>query len=279
MSDLNKAVQMIAGVPVTPATIQRIQAIAHSLGMSENDAMLPILVMLDTYHGAFSGAPAVVAEAINKASQNVSGVIDAAAIKSVAREATNAKQDINAAAVTAVSGLTEVAKQAIIKAGNDIAGVDKENAKAHVIREQTSLLKHYAVIGAGLVVASLLAGAGIMYGATSAKLYSAKQDVQAAVERAVSAENGSTAAAEAAVSAATQKLSNELETLRASTAWAATKEGILVSSCNVQGWRIESYTDGTKMCITNEAVKSFMGKDTPQTGFWITGNATKAKKK
>lgn len=269
MSDLNKAVQMIAGVPVTPATIQRIQAIAHSLGMSENDAMMPILVMLDTYHGAFSGAPAVVAEAINKASQNVSGVIDAAAIKSVAREATNAKQDINAAAVTAVSGLTEVAKQAIIKAGNDIAGVDKENAKAHVIREQTALLKHYAGIGAALVLVAVLGGAGAMYGATSAKLYSAKQDVQAAEERAATAEKGSAAAVTAAADAVAKKMAAELDAMRASSAWAGTKDGRLVSSCNVKGWRVQEYTDGTKMCVTNEAVKSLIGKDAAEVGFWM----------
>ncbi len=269
MSDLNKAVQMIAGVPVTPATIQRIQAIAHSLGMSENDAMMPILVMLDTYHGAFSGAPTVVAEAINKASQNVSGVIDAAANKSVAREVTNAKQDINSAAVAAVGGLTEVAKQAIIKAGNDIAGVDKENAKAHVIREQTALLKHYAGIGAALVLVAVLGGAGAMYGATSAKLYSAKQDVQAAVERAVSAENGSATAAAAAVDTATRKLRDELASVRAAARWAGTEDGMLVSTCQVPGWRIEKYKDGTAICVTREEQKNLIGKNEPAIMFWL----------
>ena len=245
------------------------------LNTTPDDAMLAVMLLLKHDREQFSKIPAAIDSAAEKAEKRV----DDGAQKSFERAKSNLEVDMQRAATKALGNLTDVAKEVVINAGKTISAVDKENAKAHVIREQTVLMRHYAGIGAALVLASLLGGAGIMYGATSAKLYSAKQDVQAAVERAVSAENGSTAAAEAAVSAATQKLSNELETLRASTAWAATKEGILVSSCNVQGWRIESYTDGTKMCITNEAVKSFMGKDTPQTGFWITGNATKAKKK
>lgn len=260
---------MIAGVQVTPATIQRIRAIAHSLGLSENDAMLPILIMLDTYHGTFSSAPTAVVEAIKKASKDVSGTIDAAAKKSVGQAVVDARQDINAAAVAAFGGLAEEAKQVVIKAGKDIAAIDADNAKAQVIQEQTALLRNYAVVGVGLFLASLLAGAGIMYGATSATLYSAKQDVQAALERAAAAESGAAAAVTAAVSDATKKFNSEFAMLKSGNSWSASAEGVKVINCKMPTWRIAEYTDGTRQCITNPAVKNIIGDDTKAVGFWM----------
>lgn len=56
-NDPRKAMQLIGGVEPSREQIQRVQAIAHSLGIGENDAMLPILIALETYHSSFSTMP------------------------------------------------------------------------------------------------------------------------------------------------------------------------------------------------------------------------------
>lgn len=53
MNDIKPAMKLIGGVEPTPQQVQRVQAIAHSLGIASNDPMLPILIALDAYHGAF----------------------------------------------------------------------------------------------------------------------------------------------------------------------------------------------------------------------------------
>ena len=51
------AMKLIGGVEPTREQIQRVMSIAHSLGMSANDGMLPILIALDTYYDAFARMP------------------------------------------------------------------------------------------------------------------------------------------------------------------------------------------------------------------------------
>lgn len=58
MSDVRQAMMLIGGVEPTPQQIQRVQAIAHSLGIANNDPMMAILIALDCYHGAFKELPA-----------------------------------------------------------------------------------------------------------------------------------------------------------------------------------------------------------------------------
>lgn len=177
------------------------------------------------------------------------------------------------AAAKAFSGLTEEARQAVISAGKDVAAVSVRRQKLN-LREKTLICakKRSPPVALGSM---LMLGLGGAIGFFSASSSSASQIAQldaaakAAEVRAVAAESSSAAAAESAADAATKKLSTELAQVRESARWAGTKEGILVSSCNVQGWRVESYTDGTKMCITSEAVKNLIGKDTPHTGFWL----------
>lgn len=57
MSDIKEAMRLIGGIAPTPQQIQRVQAIAHSLHVAENDPMLSILIALDCYHGVFSDLP------------------------------------------------------------------------------------------------------------------------------------------------------------------------------------------------------------------------------
>lgn len=57
MSDIREAIKLISGKESSAEQVQRIQAIAHSCGFALNDSMMPILIVLDTYHGAFKELP------------------------------------------------------------------------------------------------------------------------------------------------------------------------------------------------------------------------------
>ena len=67
MSDIKKAMKLIGGIESTPEQVQRVQAIAHSLGVSDNDPMLSILLALDCYHGVFKEVPARIKSAADLA--------------------------------------------------------------------------------------------------------------------------------------------------------------------------------------------------------------------
>ena len=57
MADIRKAISLISGGEPSPQQVQRVQAIAHSLDIPNNDPLLPILIALDAYHGVFSELP------------------------------------------------------------------------------------------------------------------------------------------------------------------------------------------------------------------------------
>lgn len=110
MSDIREAMKLIGGVEPTPQQIQRVQAIAHSLGIPANDAMMPILIALDCYHGAFSTLPAKAQAEANTAA------------KSAADQSTAA---LNEAMVRAVTNLGPQIRTSIVKLANDIKQIDK----------------------------------------------------------------------------------------------------------------------------------------------------------
>lgn len=80
MADLREALRLITNAEPTPEQIQRVQAIAHALDIPKTDAMLPILVALDAYHGVFTRLPAecqVVAEQVAAAAgQQAQAMVD-----------------------------------------------------------------------------------------------------------------------------------------------------------------------------------------------------------
>lgn len=55
---LRDALRAISGREPAPTDVQRLIALARVLGMRKDDGMLPILAVLDTYHGIFSRLPA-----------------------------------------------------------------------------------------------------------------------------------------------------------------------------------------------------------------------------
>lgn len=58
LNGLREALRTISGTEPAPGDVQRLMALARVLGMRTDDGMLPILAVLDTYHGIFARLPA-----------------------------------------------------------------------------------------------------------------------------------------------------------------------------------------------------------------------------
>ena len=110
MSDIPKAIRLIGGVEPTLEQLRHVQAIAHSLDIPANDAMMPILLMLDTYHGVFSALPEKVLKAANAAAINA---------------AAQSTEAVNTAVAQAVSNLGPKVGEAVVKVANDMNRVNK----------------------------------------------------------------------------------------------------------------------------------------------------------
>lgn len=110
MSDMRQAIKLIGGIEPTPQQMQRVQAIAHSLGIPNNDAMMPILIALDCYHGAFNEMPA-----------KAQAAADAIAKSTVNKTTT----ELDGAMAKAITNMGPRVGDAIIKVANDINQVDK----------------------------------------------------------------------------------------------------------------------------------------------------------
>lgn len=110
MADIRAAISLIAGVEPTPAQVQRVQAIAHSLDIGPTDAMLPILIALDTYHAAFTDMPAACERAAH-----------AAAISAQHRAAA-ASTDV---VMGAINRMAPAFADTLDKIAIDVAGKDK----------------------------------------------------------------------------------------------------------------------------------------------------------
>jgi len=106
MSDVKKAMKLIGGVEPTPEQVNRVMAIAHSLNIGNNDPLLPMLIAMDCYHGAFSTLPEknriAANEAANMSAKMIQQHIDrvlAEAVSAITPTMTSAMNDV---AVTAV---------------------------------------------------------------------------------------------------------------------------------------------------------------------------------
>lgn len=107
MANLPEAMKLITGTEPTPEQIQRVQAIAHSLDMSMKDAMFPILVALDQYHGIYTRLPGEVAastkDLTTAAANNAATQAQAAVNKAVAALVPSVEQAVSKAAANAVN--------------------------------------------------------------------------------------------------------------------------------------------------------------------------------
>ena len=106
MANLPEAMKLITGTEPTPEQIQRVQAIAHSLDMSMKDAMFPILVALDQYHGIYTRLPGEVAastkDLTTAAANNAATQAQAAVNKAVAALVPSVENAVSKAAASAV---------------------------------------------------------------------------------------------------------------------------------------------------------------------------------
>ncbi|CDW96497.1 MULTISPECIES: hypothetical protein [unclassified Thiomonas] len=148
MSDLRASIQLITGAEPTPQTLQRVQAIAHALGIPANDAMFPILVMLDSYHGAFSKLPADVAASNKQAAE-----------QSARQAAAQAQAEVN----KAVAALVPTVEQAV---GRAAAGAVR---RIQFGRSMFSLVAAMLVLAVAFGL-GWVAGAQILYTAEAGKL-------------------------------------------------------------------------------------------------------------
>lgn len=103
MSDTRAAMKLIGGIEPTPQQVQRVQAIAHSLDIPANDAMMPILIMLDAYYGAFSALPERAQKAADRAAESAERQSKVTVDKSVAL----AIQNLSPAAEKAFGAVVE----------------------------------------------------------------------------------------------------------------------------------------------------------------------------
>ena len=110
MSDIKEAMRLIGGVSPSPEQVRRVQAIAHSLDIPNNDPMMMLYVALDCYTGVFSELP----EKMKKAAGD--------AAKNAADQSTIA---VNTAVAKAVSSLGPQVGESIVRVANDINQIDK----------------------------------------------------------------------------------------------------------------------------------------------------------
>lgn len=99
MSNIKAISKLIAGTEPTSEQVQRVQAIAHGLNIPNNDAMMPILIALEQYHGIFSALPSRMQSAANITAQNAVAQSTAAINQAVARAVTNLGPQVGEAIV------------------------------------------------------------------------------------------------------------------------------------------------------------------------------------
>lgn len=97
MSDIREAIRLISGKEPSPEQVNRIQAIAHNCGFALNDAMMPVLIALDAYHGAFKELPGRAQQAADEITSNASKqtrfVVERTVAESLVPVATKAFKD------------------------------------------------------------------------------------------------------------------------------------------------------------------------------------------
>lgn len=213
MSDIRNGIKTISGSEPTPAQIARVTSIAHDFDISKNDALFPLFVALDQYHGIFGELP----EKMKKAAA------------AVAKEAAaNTTHQVNLGLVNAISSM-----------GPQIGEALTEHAQAltHVDRAKW--------IG-GAVIASLLAVSLAFGGGYSAGVDSGK------AEAVMGAAWMTTPAGQAALEAYQKnpKVAEWANSKAAKTAFALSKitDIAALAECSKPGWEKEKKPDNTVFC-------------------------------
>lgn len=245
MSNIREAIRLISGKEPTQEQVQRVQAIAHSCGFSASDAMMPILIALDSYHAAFSELPARAQQAADSIAENTERETRLVVEKTV------------------VGALVPVAERAFEN------GVSKYTTKLERAAAHKSL-GFVAVAAVGVLLAGFAAG-------WSGGSWWRGNDDQEKVERALKAQDGveariatQIAADNKLIAAANSRADAVAATANASNEWARTQQGRLAYQFFVFGngeaaaqcspglhWQKMKSADGKNVCVPQH--KGFFG--------------------
>lgn len=245
MSDIRNGIKSISGNDPTPEQIARITGIAHDFDIPKNDAMFPIMVMLDQYHGAFSELPKKVNDAVNN---SVTAAERAADL--VVNDASKKVQTIVA------SSLTPLAEAAFEK------GIKKYMHQIDAEAESAAWYKTMPVAIAAVAIAVLVGiGLGWAGGTWARSDADATAIAAAAVAQRTVASQLAQKDAEAAVAALKTEQAAAIANLSAARGWAGTAEGQLAykfftlgsgaiaARCQAKHWTVGKTAQGQKLCI------------------------------
>lgn len=257
MSDIKEAMRLIGGVAPSPEQVRRVQSIAHSLGIPNNDPLMMQYVALDCYFGVFSELP----EKINKVVND--------SVKTAERAADLVVTDASRKVQSVVAGnLAPLASVAFAEGVRKyIDRLENEAANSAQIRAMP--------IALGAVAIAVLVGLGIGWGggtwarsASDEKLITAAAASQAAVSGQLEKKDLTTVAAIADMKSETDSKIAEIkadskktiENLSAAKTWYTTPEGQLAykfftagggntaAKCEGINWEIRNVAAG-KFCV------------------------------
>ena len=237
MADIRKAISLISGGEATPQQVQRVQALAHSLDIPNNDPLLPILIALDCYHGVFSELPEknrIAANEAANAAADMSGRV--------------VKQHVDRVMADTVLAVAPTMKAAMEK----VADAASQNAKAKVAAQWI-----IGALGATVVVVigSLWFGHNWGYSTGKAEAVTAAAWMTTpAGQAAYAAYQADPVAAEWAGTRAAQvayKLSK-------------TDDLVAIATCDRKGWKKEAQMNGSTICVPRQAKDGLYGWTIPQ---------------
>lgn len=233
MADIRKAISLISGGEATPQQVQRVQALAHSLDIPNNDPLLPILIALDCYHGVFSELPEKNRIAANDAADMSARMV---------------KQHVDRVLAEAVRDITPTMSKAMDKVAESAA----QNAGGKSMAQWAIGCVAGTVLCFGLFgwwMHSMGYGSGKAEAVTAAAWMTtpAGQAAYAAFQAdPVAAEWAGTRAAQVAF-----KLSK-------------TDDLVAIATCERKGWKKEAQMNGTTVCVPRPDGKNIWGWTVPQ---------------
>lgn len=247
MSDLRSGMKSISGNDPTPERIARITGIAHDFDIPKNDAMFPILVMLDQYHGAFSELPNKVNDAVNNS------------VKAAERAANLVVNDASKKVQTIVAGsLTPLAEAAFDKGVKKY--IDQIDGEAGEYAKSKARPVAIAMIAAVVAVSVVVGWAGGTWARSDSD---ATAIASAAVAQTTVA--GQLAQKDSELAATIANLKAEqaatIANLSAAKGWAGTAEGqlaykfftagsgLMAAKCQAEHWTLGKTGKGEKLCM------------------------------
>ncbi len=232
MADIRKAISLISGGEPSPQQVQRVQAIAHSLDIPNNDPLLPILIALDAYHGVFSELPERNRISANEAANSAADM-----------SGKMVKQHVDRVMADTVLAVTPTMKAAMEK----VADTASQNAGA----------KSMAQWAIGCIAGTVLCFGLFGWWMHSNGYDSGKADViNGAAWMTTEVGNAAYKAVER-----DKEIAEWMGTSDAQRAFKMSKSGELkaIMDCSREGWEIVKQADGKKLCAPKSGKKLQFG--------------------